>query len=75
LQAEQVPVIDCETELNAITTRVHSEPLIRVSFLQAGQATKSAVPGRRSMRCISVSLGTYWRRGPKGAMYCSNGRQ
>jgi|SRR5579872_2010712 len=39
LQAEQVPLMDCEIELKAITTRVHSEPLMRLSLLQVGHAT------------------------------------
>jgi len=55
-----------------MTTRVHSEPLILLSFLQAGQGTYSAVPGRRSIRCIAVYHDQYWRKQPKGAMYDGN---
>jgi hypothetical protein len=57
LHAEHVLVIDCDAELNAITTRACSDPLIRLSFLHAGQATKSAVPGRRSIRCMAALPG------------------
>lgn len=73
LHAEHVPWIICETELNAMTTRVHSEPLIRLSFLHVGQETKSAVPGLRSIRCIAAYHGQYRSVEPKGAMYVSNG--
>jgi len=72
LQPEQVPWINCEIELKAITTRVHSEPLIRFSFLQVGQGTYSAVPGRRSIRCIAGYHGQYWRKEPRSAMYDGN---
>ena len=75
LQASHLLWTACDTELNAIMTRVCFDPLIRFSFLHEGQATKRPVPLRRSILCIAHYLREYRAGVPKGAMYPGNGNR